>query len=112
MLPEVWVSAAGTTYRAAADDFINAQIPFYYSGSWQVANLSTKIGDGLRLGRHRLALRHRRLFGSCGRRGSRRDQVHRQPRGSGHRDGLPRLGRGGARVQRTNAVPAGPRRYP
>jgi alpha-1,4-digalacturonate transport system substrate-binding protein len=28
-----------------ADDFINAQIPFYYSGSWQVANLSTKIGD-------------------------------------------------------------------
>lgn len=45
MLPEVWVSAAGTTYRAAADDFINAQIPFYYSGSWQIANLSTKIGD-------------------------------------------------------------------
>jgi alpha-1,4-digalacturonate transport system substrate-binding protein len=45
MLPEVWVSASGTTYRAAADDFINAQIPFYYSGSWQVANLSGKIGD-------------------------------------------------------------------
>lgn len=45
MLPEVWVSAAGTTYRSGADDFINAQIPFLYSGSWQVANLSTKIGD-------------------------------------------------------------------
>lgn len=45
MLKEVWVSAAGSTYRAASDDFINAQIPFYYSGSWQVANLSTKIGD-------------------------------------------------------------------
>ena len=44
MLKEVWVSAAGSTYRAAAEDFINAQIPFYYSGSWQVANLSTKIG--------------------------------------------------------------------
>ncbi|MCR4268090.1 ABC transporter substrate-binding protein [Nitratireductor sp. ZSWI3] len=42
---EVWVSAAGSTYRAAADDFINAQMAFYYSGSWQVANLSTKIGD-------------------------------------------------------------------
>ncbi len=42
---DVWVSAAGTTYRAAADDFINAQVPFYYSGSWQVANLATKI-DG------------------------------------------------------------------
>lgn len=45
-LKDVWVSAAGSSYRAAADDFINAQIPFYYSGSWQIANLSTKIGDG------------------------------------------------------------------
>lgn len=45
MLKDTWVSAAGSTYRAAAEDFINAQIPFYYSGSWQVANLSTKIGD-------------------------------------------------------------------
>lgn len=42
---DVWVSAAGTTYRAAADDFVNAQVPYYYSGSWQVANLSSKIGD-------------------------------------------------------------------
>jgi alpha-1,4-digalacturonate transport system substrate-binding protein len=45
MNKETWVSAAGTTYRAGADDFINAQIAYYYSGSWQVANLSTKIGD-------------------------------------------------------------------
>lgn len=45
MLKETWVSAAGSTYRAAADDFINAQIAFYYSGSWQVANLSSKIGS-------------------------------------------------------------------
>jgi len=42
---DVWVSAAGSTYRAAADDFINGQLAFYYSGSWQVANLSTKIGN-------------------------------------------------------------------
>lgn len=45
MLKDTWVAAAGTTYRAGADEFINAQIPYYYSGSWQVANLSTKIGD-------------------------------------------------------------------
>jgi alpha-1,4-digalacturonate transport system substrate-binding protein len=45
-LKDVWVSAAGSTYRAAADDFINAQIPYYYSGSWQIANLAAKIGDG------------------------------------------------------------------
>ena len=44
-MKDVWVSAAGTTYRPGADEFINANIPFYYSGSWQVANLSTKIGD-------------------------------------------------------------------
>lgn len=46
MLKDTWVAASGSTYRAAADDFINAAIPFYYSGSWQIANLSTKIGDG------------------------------------------------------------------
>ena len=43
---DVWVSAAGTTYRAAAEDFINSQLVFYYSGSWQVSNLATKIGKG------------------------------------------------------------------
>lgn len=46
MLKDTWVAASGSSYRAAADDFINAAIPFYYSGSWQIANLSTKIGDG------------------------------------------------------------------
>ncbi|HEX9857680.1 MAG TPA: extracellular solute-binding protein [Paracoccaceae bacterium] len=46
MLKDTWVAASGSTYRAAADDFINATIPFYYSGSWQIANFSTKIGDG------------------------------------------------------------------
>ncbi|QPC88029.1 extracellular solute-binding protein [Mesorhizobium sp. NBSH29] len=45
MNKETWVSASGTTYRAGAEDFINAQLAYYYSGSWQVANLSTKIGD-------------------------------------------------------------------
>jgi alpha-1,4-digalacturonate transport system substrate-binding protein len=42
---DVWVSAAGTTYRAAADDFINGQLVYYYSGNWQVPNFSTKIGN-------------------------------------------------------------------
>ncbi|HQZ11935.1 MAG TPA: ABC transporter substrate-binding protein [Devosia sp.] len=45
MNKDVWVSAAGSTYRAAADDFINGQLVFYYSGSWQVPNFATKIGD-------------------------------------------------------------------
>jgi len=41
---EVWVSAAGSTYRSAADDFINGQLVYYYSGSWQIPNFATKIG--------------------------------------------------------------------
>lgn len=45
MLKDTWVSAAGTTYRSGVDDFINAQVPYLYSGSWQIANLSTKVGD-------------------------------------------------------------------
>jgi alpha-1,4-digalacturonate transport system substrate-binding protein len=40
----VWVSASGTTYRAGADDFINSQVAYYYSGSWQIPNFATKIG--------------------------------------------------------------------
>ena len=45
MSKDVWVSAAGSTYRAAAEDFINGQLAFYYSGSWQMPNFSTKIGS-------------------------------------------------------------------
>ncbi len=45
MSKDVWVSAAGQTYRAAADDFINAQVAYYYSGSWQIPNFAAKIGD-------------------------------------------------------------------
>ena len=46
MMKDVWVSAAGSTYRAAAEDFINGQLVYYYSGSWQVPNFAAKIGDG------------------------------------------------------------------
>ena len=41
---DVWVSAAGTTYRSGLDDFVNGQLAFFYSGSWQVGALSAKIG--------------------------------------------------------------------
>ncbi|KQZ47766.1 ABC transporter substrate-binding protein [Rhizobium sp. Root149] len=44
MSKDVWVSAAGQSYRAAADDFINGQVAFYYAGSWQVPNFAKKIG--------------------------------------------------------------------
>lgn len=41
---DVWVSASGTTYKPAADDFINSQVAVYYAGSWQIPNFMTKIG--------------------------------------------------------------------
>lgn len=40
---DVWVSAAGTTYRSPIESFINGQLVYLYSGSWQVSALSTKI---------------------------------------------------------------------
>jgi len=45
VMKDVWVSAAGSTYRAASEDFINAQLVYYYSGSWQIPNFAAKIGD-------------------------------------------------------------------
>lgn len=45
MSKDVWVSAASSTYRAASEDFIGGQVAYYYSGSWQVPNFSTKIGQ-------------------------------------------------------------------
>ena len=41
---EVWVGSSGS-YAAAADFFINGQLVFYMSGSWQVQRFSNDIGD-------------------------------------------------------------------
>lgn len=44
MIPEVWVGAAGS-YQAANEPFINGQLVFYMSGSWQVGQFNSLIGD-------------------------------------------------------------------
>lgn len=44
MIPEVWIGAAGS-YQAANEPFINAQLVFYMSGSWQVGQFAQLIGD-------------------------------------------------------------------
>ncbi len=44
MIPEVWIGAAGS-YQAANEPFINAQLVFYMSGSWQVGQFNQLIGD-------------------------------------------------------------------
>lgn len=42
---DVWAGSGGATYRDAAQDFINASLVFYMSGSWQVARFGKEIGD-------------------------------------------------------------------
>lgn len=44
MMPEVWIGAAGS-YQAANEPFINGQLVFYMSGSWQVGQFNQLIGD-------------------------------------------------------------------
>lgn len=42
--PEIWVGSGGS-YAAGAPFFINGQLVMYMSGSWQIANFATNIGD-------------------------------------------------------------------
>ena len=41
---DVWISNS-SSYAAAADFFINSQLVFYMSGSWQISNFAQNIGD-------------------------------------------------------------------
>ena len=44
MVPEVWIGSAGS-YQAAAPYFVNGQLAFYMSGSWQVGQFDANIAD-------------------------------------------------------------------
>ena len=43
---DVWAAQGGSTYQDALEQFINAKLVLYYSGSWQVARLEKSVGDG------------------------------------------------------------------
>jgi len=45
MSKELWGSVAGTAYRGANDEFKNAQVVMYVSGSWQIGQFDKTIGD-------------------------------------------------------------------
>lgn len=45
MSKEMWGSVAGSAYRGANDEFKNAQVVAYLSGSWQIAQFDKTIGD-------------------------------------------------------------------
>ncbi len=42
---DVWAGQGGSTYRDAAQEFINGELVFYYSGSWQVGRMDENVGD-------------------------------------------------------------------
>lgn len=45
MSKELWGSVSGTAYRGANDEFKNAQVVMYLSGSWQISQFDKTIGD-------------------------------------------------------------------
>ncbi|MBF2735648.1 MAG: carbohydrate ABC transporter substrate-binding protein [Betaproteobacteria bacterium AqS2] len=45
MSKELWGSVSGSSYRGANEEFGNAQVVMYMSGSWQIAQFSEQIGD-------------------------------------------------------------------
>ncbi|MCG8511987.1 MAG: ABC transporter substrate-binding protein [Rhodospirillales bacterium] len=45
MTKELWGSVSGSAYKGANEEFANAQVVFYMSGSWQIGQFSEQIGD-------------------------------------------------------------------
>jgi alpha-1,4-digalacturonate transport system substrate-binding protein len=45
MPKELWGSVAGSQYLGANEDFANAKVVMYMSGSWQIPQFADKIGD-------------------------------------------------------------------
>jgi len=45
MAQDVWAGQGGAAYQDAAQEFINANLVYYFSGSWQVARFEEAIGD-------------------------------------------------------------------
>lgn len=45
MAKELWGSVSGSTYLGANEDFANANVVMYMSGSWQISQFANTIGD-------------------------------------------------------------------
>lgn len=45
MARDVWAGQGGGSYRDAAQEFINGELVYYYSGSWQTGRFDEQIGD-------------------------------------------------------------------
>lgn len=44
MIPDVWIGSGGS-YVAGNEQFVNAQVVLYMSGSWQIGQFTQQIGD-------------------------------------------------------------------
>lgn len=42
---ELWGSVSGAAYKGANEEFANAQVVMYFSGSWQISQFAKQIGD-------------------------------------------------------------------
>jgi alpha-1,4-digalacturonate transport system substrate-binding protein len=103
---DVWAGQGGATYQDAAQEFINGELVFYYSGSWQVGRMDEQVGDFFDW----------QVVGSpCGPAGACSGMPggagivgfsDREPRGRGRRDRLPRAGRHLRRGHRAHPQPA------
>lgn len=45
MARDVWAGQGGSSYRDAAQEFINGELVYYFSGSWQTGRLDEQVGD-------------------------------------------------------------------
>ncbi len=45
MPPDIWPAVSGSKYANGNEMFFNQDVPFYMSGSWNVANVSKNVGD-------------------------------------------------------------------
>lgn len=45
MPPDIWPAVAGQTYANGNEMFFGEEVPFYMSGSWNIGNVATTVGD-------------------------------------------------------------------
>lgn len=45
MTKELWGSVSGAAYKGANEEFANAQVVMYFSGSWQISQFAKQIGN-------------------------------------------------------------------
>ena len=45
MPPDIWPAVSGSKYANGNEMFFNQDVPFYMSGSWNVGNVQTNVGD-------------------------------------------------------------------